>query len=132
MANRRAWIAAILAFVQPGLGHVYLREWLRAFAWFGLWAGAVALVVPSTAAAATWEFLFRVAGSLGELPLSATLGLTAISVFCTLDAYWLAVRETHQIDETPTCPHCGREVDPSLSFCQWCTSRFDEEEPTSR
>lgn len=130
-SQRRAWIAAILAFIQPGLGHVYLRSWLRAAAWFGLWAATVALVIPETNAAATWEFLLRVARSLGDLPLPATLALTAISVFCTLDAYLLAAREAAQGDDAQTCPQCGREVDPSLEFCQWCTRRFDEAEPTT-
>jgi endogenous inhibitor of DNA gyrase (YacG/DUF329 family) len=25
------------------------------------------------------------------------------------------------------CPECGKELDPELDFCPWCTTRFDEE-----
>ena len=29
--------------------------------------------------------------------------------------------------ETPTvdCPHCGRETDPEIDFCHWCTEPLD-------
>lgn len=124
MVDRRAWIAAVLAFLQPGLGHAYLREWLRAVAWFGLWVGTIALAVPSTGAFA--EVLFRPVRTAGDLPTAAALALTAVSVFCILDAYWLASRTASPEPESPTCPDCGREVDPSLSFCHWCTARLEE------
>ncbi|MFW6316968.1 MAG: DUF7575 domain-containing protein [Halorubrum sp.] len=33
-------------------------------------------------------------------------------------------------DETPaeqvSCPHCGRETDPSFDFCQWCAEPVPE------
>ena len=29
------------------------------------------------------------------------------------------------------CPHCGREVDPDLDFCHWCTERLSGAEKTS-
>ncbi len=28
-------------------------------------------------------------------------------------------------DETVSCPHCGRESDPSFDFCQWCAESID-------
>ena len=34
--EKRPLVAALLSFLQPGLGHLYLREWLRAILWAGL------------------------------------------------------------------------------------------------
>lgn len=34
-SGKRLWLASALAVIYPGLGHVYLREWLRALLWFG-------------------------------------------------------------------------------------------------
>jgi hypothetical protein len=30
------------------------------------------------------------------------------------------------VDDTSSCPHCGREADPELAFCQWCAEPLDE------
>lgn len=27
----------------------------------------------------------------------------------------------HEEAETVSCPHCGKDADPDLSFCHWCT-----------
>jgi len=133
--RKRAWLAAVLAFAQPGLGHVYLRSWLRAVLWFGLWAATIGLVVELPAAGGDpVAFLSATVGALGELPLRATLALASVTVFCVLDAYWLAARNAasrDQFAEEPTCPECGQDVDPTLEFCHWCTAEFPEEaDPT--
>jgi len=46
VSRKRPWLAAALAFVYPGLGHAYLRSWLRAFIWFLLGVMTAALVTP--------------------------------------------------------------------------------------
>ncbi|MBP1921101.1 hypothetical protein J2751_000084 [Halorubrum alkaliphilum] len=35
--------------------------------------------------------------------------------------------ESTSTAETPTvdCPHCGRETDPEIDFCHWCTEPLD-------
>jgi hypothetical protein len=45
--ERRPVVAALLSFLQPGLGHLYLREWLRAVLWAGLWVGSLVVVADS-------------------------------------------------------------------------------------
>jgi hypothetical protein len=46
-----------------------------------------------------------------------------------LDAYCVAKRGNEQtaVMEGTDCPHCGKEVDPDLDFCHWCTERITRE-----
>ena len=134
--QRRPWLAAILAFLQPGLGHAYLRSWIRAVLWFGLWFATVMVVVPAPAAPATEPvaFLTDLLGRLQGLEFEATLALASVTAFSMLDAYWLATRDEARQDQfadEPTCPECGREVDPGLGFCHWCTAEFDAPEEST-
>ncbi|MFB6071926.1 MAG: zinc ribbon domain-containing protein [Halobacterium sp.] len=141
MVDRRGLIAAVLGFVYPGLGHVYLRKWVRALAWFLLAIATAALVVPPSAYEA-----FQTGGVQGLLEASesfgptVTLSLFAVRVLNVADAYLVAVRERAAdaatvVDgvtgaaggETPTCPSCGKELDEDLDFCPWCTQRLDAE-----
>jgi len=117
---RRPWVAAVLAVVQPGFGHVYLREWFRALLWFGLWVWTVVLVVPVSPT----DSIGAVTEAFAALSLPAAAALASVVVFGTLDAYRLALRADTP-DDGPSCPCCGREVDPSLGFCHWCTERLD-------
>lgn len=119
---RRPWLAVLLAFVYPGLGHVYLREWGRALLWFGLAIGALLLLVPSPASDPPTGLDAILAGE--GLPLAAVLALATITGFSMLDAYRLAVGQ-RGVDGS-RCPSCGRELDGSLEFCHWCTERLDE------
>ncbi|MFC7177127.1 hypothetical protein [Halosegnis marinus] len=43
--DRRAWLAAGFSFLQPGLGHLYLRAYRRAVTWFLVWAAVTAALV---------------------------------------------------------------------------------------
>lgn len=136
--RKRPWLAAILAFAQPGLGHAYLRSWLRAVLWFGLWVATVVLVVelPAASTGDPVAFLSTVFGAISDAPFRATLALASVTVFSMLDAYWLAAREPAGDDGVgaePECPQCSREVDPSLDFCHWCTAELadDAADPTA-
>jgi hypothetical protein len=129
--RKRPWLAALLAFAQPGLGHAYLRSWLRAVLWFGLWAATVTLVVelPALPLSDPISFISALFTSMNDLPLRSTLALASVTSFSMLDAYWLAARNAasgDQFADEPTCPSCGREIDPSLDFCHWCTAELDE------
>jgi len=142
VVNRRGVIAAVLGFVYPGLGHVYLRKWVRALSWFVLAVATAALVVPTSAYEA-----FNARGVQGLLDASesfgieVTLSLLVIRVLNVADAYLVAVRESESAggtgdaggSESPpepaaeTCPSCGKELDEELDFCPWCTQRLDAE-----
>ncbi len=128
--QRRSIIASLLAFVYPGLGHVYLRAWLRALAWFGLALVTAAMVIPDSALTA-----FQNAGISGLLeasqnfPLEVTLSLFVVRVLNMIDAYLTGLQRSAEPAEEPdtvgSCPECGRELDEDLDFCPWCTTRLE-------
>ena len=123
-STRRPWLAAALSVAVSGLGHLYLRRWLRAVAWLGITAGATSLV-PQTAVEAA------VAGDAFDVvALSPVLFVGAL---CALDAYLIAQYERARARLEPTadgesthCPNCGGELEADLGFCHWCTTEFDE------
>lgn len=126
-------MAAMLSFVQPGVGHLYLREWLRAVLWGGMWLGSLALIVSTVGLElSTTEALAAFAGMFALVegfPTEAVVSMVAVALFATLDAYWLAARNNHRLDgAVGRCPHCGRELDPTLEFCHWCTASLEGEE----
>jgi len=126
-ARKRPWLAALLAFVYPGLGHVYLRAWIRALLWFGLALLSWSIMVPPDIVPAQFSLSGLVELS-NQVPLEALLVLTAVIAVNMVDAYWLAKQGNQQRereDEGLSCPNCGRDVDPDLSFCQWCTTELD-------
>lgn len=128
VGRTRAIIAAALATIYPGLGHVYLREWFRAFAWFVLSVATAALVVPPDVVSAYETGGF---GALWEasrsLPMEALLAVLAVRVLNVVDAAWLGLQPTQSSGSTdgPSCPNCGRELDADLDFCHWCTAPLD-------
>jgi hypothetical protein len=128
--NRRRFVAAMLSFLQPGIGHVYLREWVRAVLWGAVWLGSLLLVLTTAGLELTARNLLATAGgffaAVDGFPMEAALTMFAVTVFATMDAYWLAAREDYRIDETPRCPGCGKELDPALEFCHWCTARLED------
>lgn len=128
--QRRSIVASLLAFVYPGLGHVYLRAWLRALAWFGLALVTAAMVIPESALTA-----FQSGGLSGLLeasqnfPLEVTLSLFVVRILNVIDAYLTGLQRTTEPEAEPesagSCPECGRELDEDLDFCPWCTTRLD-------
>ena len=129
--RKRPWLAALLAFLYPGLGHLYLRALLRALLWFGLSLTAAVLLVPQSAVPTELSVDAAVSFSR-NLPLDVTLSLLVIRIFNTVDAYVLATRQETGGDggradaaDGETCPSCGKELDADLEFCHWCTTRLD-------
>ena len=132
-SGKRPWLAAALAVIYPGLGHVYLREWLRALLWFGLMFATAALALPESAIPESGSgfSLDAIMAASRALPIEASVAIFVLSVLNIVDAYRLA-RQRKQVTETATqtegktqCPHCGRETDPEFDFCQWCSEPLD-------
>jgi hypothetical protein len=102
-----------------GAGHVYLREWRRAAAWFAAGVG--------TLVAAAFALGDPASITLGSLPLPVAVPFAVVLLASVVDAYSLARRRPRRSSgpDGPACPHCGRPVDASLDFCQWCTEPLE-------
>jgi hypothetical protein len=135
LTRTRAFLAAVLATIYPGLGHVYLRAWFRAFAWFGLTIMTVALVVPPPVLEMVETGGIGAVTEASEaLPLQAALAILGVRVLNVVDAAWLGLqpRPGEGTPEGLACPNCGRELDAELDFCHWCTTPLEstaEESP---
>jgi hypothetical protein len=137
VSEKRPWLAALLAFVHPGLGHVYLREWTRALLWFALVLTSASLLIPETAA--PQAFSLESLRTMSEaMPTETVVVIVGITLLSMVDAYWIATRQnrSQQLEEDgATCPNCGKEIDADIDFCHWCTTELqnaseDSEEPS--
>lgn len=128
--DRRAWLAAGFSFLQPGLGHLYLRAYRRAVTWFLVWAAVVATLVDIPAPDPTLSGVLAAAtglfAALGGLALLPSLVVSAVTAFAMVDAFRLADSRVPD-DDTPRCPACGRERDTDLDFCPWCTADLSDQ-----
>ncbi|WP_115865111.1 zinc ribbon domain-containing protein [Halorussus litoreus] len=130
-SGKRPWLGALLSFFLPGLGHVYLRKWLRSAMWLAFAVSAVLLFVPlPDAAAAGAESIGAAFDSAmqatQDLPLEALLPVWVVRIFSAIDAYWIALQHEPETEEGERCPACGKPVDEDLDFCQWCTTPLPE------
>lgn len=145
--NARPWLAVLLGLLATGLGHLYLRRWARAAGWFLAAVASALLFVPPEAAEA-----LATGGrpSLGALaPALAVSGLSIVDAYLiarrarAADAPGdspipqgrLAGSGPDPVDGdagpgpadgsgTVECPHCGRETERDLEFCQWCAEEL--------
>lgn len=125
----RAAIAIGLSVLYPGLGHVYLREWLRAIAWFAIAILAAMLVMPVELIEATeTEGLSVLLRTSEFLTFEAITALLAIRMLNAIDAAILALKPTTPEQPTNNCPNCGGELDDDIDFCPWCTKHLDPAE----
>ncbi len=129
-SGKRPWVAVLLALVYPGLGHLYLREWIRGIMWFGLIVSSVMLLLPNDAFPETLSLDAYVTAA-AAIPLHVSLALVVLSALSVADAYYLASRSRAPAPtssgDTRSCPNCGKELDADLDFCHWCTTRIAEE-----
>lgn len=129
VGRKRPWLAVLLAVLQPGLGHVYLRRWWRAMLWFGLAVTTALVFVPEMTGPSPDTIqgvIESVVATRRSLPAYAAAALFSVRLLNTLDAYWLALRgNAAEGVAGETCPSCGKEIDDDLSFCHWCTTRLD-------
>jgi len=131
-ARKRPWLAVLLTLFVPGLGHIYLRLWLRAILWLALYITATTFVLPDGATPDSVSVDAFVNAS-EAVPLQAALLVLGISLFCILDAYMMSnyINQEHRRETggaVTTCPNCGKEVDKDLDFCHWCTTRLDDQD----
>lgn len=133
--NRRGVVAAALSVIYPGIGHAYLRAWLRAVGWIVLSFATAYVLVPDSLIQT-----YQIALSNGDfgalsaaaLPTDAAAALLVVRLCNVVDAYFLAVRQstpTRVASGEPTCPVCGKELDTDLDFCPWCTTELEWEYP---
>lgn len=123
-SRKRPWLAALLSALAAGLGHAYLRRWWRAFGWAAAVVCVSALFVDTAVLAAVAR-----GQSFDPLAVAPTILVGGLSV---ADAYVLArtqnamrrVSRAQNGDRTH-CPNCGKELDPELDFCQWCSAETD-------
>ena len=122
-ARRRAVVAALVGVLGAslgiaGAGHVYLREWRRAIAWFTFVIGAGLVLVSTFSDPAT--------ASVETLPMEVTLPVIGLLFLSSLDAYRVGMRRPGQTKEgKPACPICGGELDGDLDFCPWCATELE-------
>jgi len=125
LSQKRPWLAALLAVLATGLGHLYLRRWRRAVGWIAaLVAVSVLFVDPGTVDA-------LLAGNPVD-PLTIA-PIAVIGGFSVVDAYLLASvqnalarrRAATDNGELAHCPNCGKELDDDLEFCHWCSTDLE-------
>jgi hypothetical protein len=126
-------IAVVLAVLYPGLGHVYLRRWGRAFLWFVTIIATVVWLVPPAAMPSTLS-VDAIMQARANVPDHVALIALVLSALSVVDAYRIAANSGQEAsdesspvgeDGTQTCPNCGKEIDENLDFCHWCTTEFE-------
>ncbi len=143
--RKRPWLAALLAILYPGLGHVYLRKWGRALLWFLVIISSSTFLIPQNAVPETLSMEELIAAGQA-VPLPVSLAILTLTFLSMADAYWIARRTGEQAaspdlpdseirdgakqpdSDTRSCPNCGKEVDEDIDFCHWCTTKLDEPE----
>lgn len=124
-AQKRPWLAALLAAFITGFGHLYLRRLRRAIGWLAVSFLVSALFVDPAAVEAIAAGSVDLETMMAVWPMYLVIGLS------TLDAYLLAwiqnaIPSTPADDDSTACPHCGNDLDPDLEFCHWCTRSIED------
>lgn len=149
-SGKRPWLAALLGTLATGLGHVYLRRWKRGFGWFVVAIGVSTLLVPPETARAVVSgggvdatalapLLAVGLASVADAYVLARMrqrggpdrdGLSSVSGADANGGTSTAAAgndSTGPVPGSAECPECGKELDPELDFCPWCTTRLGGE-----
>ncbi|WP_135820519.1 zinc ribbon domain-containing protein [Halostella litorea] len=124
MSRLRSALAVGLSVLFPGLGHAYLRQWVRALLWAALSISASALLMPEPATSGT--VIERATATVEAMSRTETFVLLSVTLFAAIDAFVISVRQANYDPDAVHCPNCGNEIDEELDFCHWCTSRIGE------
>lgn len=123
-------MAAALSLLYPGIGHLYLREWVRAALWFALILTASVVLLPANTFPETFS-VDAVIQASRQIPIYVSLTMLVLTILCTFDAYALANRHNQTVDRAagnaaPRCPSCGHDLDDDdLAFCPWCAEPLE-------
>ncbi|WP_254533728.1 DUF6677 family protein [Natrinema gelatinilyticum] len=119
--KRHRTTAVVLSLLSPGLGHIYLRAWVRALVWFGVVLSAVVLILPTDfLVTITTGTAASIAGIDAQIPTVTLVILAVVSrVLCALDA-WLTQRQQTNGETHAHCNACNRSVEVTVEFCHWC------------
>jgi len=126
----RTVLAVVGAIIYPGVGHLVLRAWRRALAWFGLtFLTAYVAILLSDVPLDELQTVEDALELQAMLPWQATAAILFVSALNVADAYRVATRDPATESESDdaegeTCPNCGKELDADLDFCPWCTTRL--------
>ena len=124
--NKNILIAILFALIYPGLGHIYLRSWIRAITWFLFAIATTILVVPTPIMESIESGGVSVIFSdAAQLPFEAYIALAAVNLLNIVDVYLVAKSKYQSTESTSICTLCGRKLDPDLSFCPWCTADLE-------
>lgn len=129
---KRPWVAIVLSVVFPGLGHVYLREWLRTGLWLVLLFATAWLVIPPELIPQETSYDAIMQASR-NIPQDASLLIVGLRVLNVIDAYVLA-RQTTRVEAVESgtqCPECGHDLSDEgddLTFCPWCATELESAE----
>ena len=142
--RRRLAVTAAVALIGAffgvaGTGHAYLRRWKRSILWLALTLGTMIILVNQYVADPdAIEPL-----DPGSLPTEVLIPVFVVLAFSVFDAVLLAYLDSQPSAESPaplgedaddagrSCPHCGKETDPELDFCTWCTEPLSADEHES-
>ncbi len=131
LSRKRPWFAVVLTILVPGLGHLYLRLWRRALLWLALSMLASVVFVPDGVLpdSLTTEAFITASQSV---PTEGAVVLLGISLLCIVDVYLMArylnaagSQTAQDTETTQKCPNCGKELDPDITFCHWCTTELE-------
>ncbi|UHQ98999.1 zinc ribbon domain-containing protein (plasmid) [Natrinema zhouii] len=127
VSQKRPWLAALLAALATGLGHLYLRRWRRALGWLGASIVVSYLFVDQSAVDEVIAGTMNVGTLLAVSPMFLVVGLSIVDAYVLAHTQNVAARSSDTRDEdTSSCPHCGNELDPDLEFCHWCTKSVED------
>lgn len=130
--RKRPWLAALLGLIATGFGHLYLRRWWRAAGWLlASFITSAVFVSDGAIQTATGVMMDPGSASVSSFPVMELLPIYAVLAASVVDAYVIARMNNRLVMEQrqgiQRCPACGRQIDPEVSFCQWCGTEQKEE-----
>ncbi|SEW31730.1 DUF7575 domain-containing protein [Natrinema salifodinae] len=127
ISRKRPWLAALLAALVTGLGHLYLRRWRRAVGWLAVSFGVTVLFTEPAAVDAFVSGTWGLGTLLAVAPMFLVVGLSIVDAYLLAWAQNADARPSNTAGEDSIpCPHCGNDLDSELEFCHWCTKPVGE------